>query len=235
MRADRLVLDAPVQAVRGPVPGEDGLDGGPGDPYRGGGRAGVAGTWEPDCSVPFRDCDLPELSTAAANDDQNTAGHGGSLDGYPSRLVAHAAPDTDAVAATPDATSTSPPVVPDAGGAATATPDPGGTDAGGVVSGAFEAIICSEPWPCGEAISVARCESGTDVRGRLDGNFASNGDNYGLFQLNSIHAGLWPDFWAAWSDPVRNTAWAFEIWSEAGGTFWPDWRGSSACWQGWTP
>jgi hypothetical protein len=84
----------------------------------------------------------------------------------------------------------------------------------------FEALICSKPWPCGEAIAVASCESGRDRNGRLDGNWATNGNNFGLFQINGVHAGLWPDFYTAWMDPVKNTEWAYEIWSASG---WRPW------------
>ena len=76
------------------------------------------------------------------------------------------------------------------------------------------------PWPCDQAIAVASCESGTDRYGRLDGNWATNGNNYGLFQINGIHADLWPDFYTSWMDPVKNTEWAFELWSVSG---WRPW------------
>jgi hypothetical protein len=85
----------------------------------------------------------------------------------------------------------------------------------------FEAIVCSKPWPCAEAIKVASCESGLDRRGRLDGNWARNGNNYGLFQINSVHADRWPTFYQDWMDPVRNTEWAFEIWLTSG---WGPWE-----------
>ncbi len=85
----------------------------------------------------------------------------------------------------------------------------------------FEAIICSKPWPCSQAIEVASCESGLNRNGRLDGNWATNGNNYGLFQINSIHANKWPDFFQDWMDPVKNTEWAFEIWSKSG---WAPWE-----------
>jgi hypothetical protein len=85
----------------------------------------------------------------------------------------------------------------------------------------FEAIICSKPWPCAQAIEVASCESGLDRNGRLDGNWATNGNNYGLFQINSVHADNWPDFYQDWMDPVKNTEWAFEIWSKSG---WAPWE-----------
>jgi len=43
----------------------------------------------------------------------------------------------------------------------------------------------------------------------------------GLFQINSIHAGRWPDYWTAWSDPARNAQWALELYMEQG---WRPWR-----------
>jgi Lysozyme like domain len=85
----------------------------------------------------------------------------------------------------------------------------------------FEAIVCSKPWPCAEAIAVASCESGLDRHGRLDGNWATNGTNYGLFQINGVHANSWPDFYQDWMDPVKNTEWAFEIWLKSG---WAPWE-----------
>jgi hypothetical protein len=95
----------------------------------------------------------------------------------------------------------------------------------------FEAIICSKAWPCAEAIEVASCESGLDRRGRLDGNWARNGNNYGLFQINSIHAYGWADFYQDWMDPVKNTEWAFEIWSRSG---WVPWECNPALVSGQT-
>ena len=84
----------------------------------------------------------------------------------------------------------------------------------------LEGIICSKPWPCDQAIAVASCESGLDRNGRLDGDWATNGNNYGLFQINGIHADLWPDFYTSWMDPATNIEWAFEIWSASG---WRPW------------
>jgi hypothetical protein len=86
--------------------------------------------------------------------------------------------------------------------------------------GSIEGIICALPWPCAEAIGVARCESGTDRNGNLDGNWATNGNHFGLFQISGIHAWRWADFWDAWMDPVRNAQYAFDIWSESG---WRPW------------
>jgi hypothetical protein len=85
----------------------------------------------------------------------------------------------------------------------------------------LEAIVCSFPWPCEEAIAVAACESGVDANGRLDGNWAHSSTGYGLFQINAVHAWRWPDFWEAWMDPYKNTAWAYEIWLDWGG--WSAW------------
>ena len=78
----------------------------------------------------------------------------------------------------------------------------------------LEAIVCSYSWPCDQALDVARCESGVDRAGRLDGIFATSGSSYGLFQLNGIHARRFPDFWEKWMDPVTNVPWAYQIWPE---------------------
>ena len=75
---------------------------------------------------------------------------------------------------------------------------------------------CSYSWPCDQTPDVARCESGVDRAGRLDGIFATSGSSYGLFQLNGIHARRFPDFWEKWMDPVTNVARAYQIWTEQG-------------------
>lgn len=75
-------------------------------------------------------------------------------------------------------------------------------------------LICSYSWPCDEALRVKWCES----RQRWDTIGA--GANYGGFQINSIHARRFPSFWDSWMDPVKNTAWAFELWAEQG---WKPW------------
>jgi hypothetical protein len=43
-------------------------------------------------------------------------------------------------------------------------------------------VICSYSWPCGEALAVARCESGLDP-----GAVSPDGQNIGVFQVNVIH------------------------------------------------
>lgn len=103
-----------------------------------------------------------------------------------------------------------------------ATPEPVVEAYGPVVveAGSIEAIICSLPWPCDEAIGVAGCESGVDRYGRLDGNWATNGNHFGLFQISYIHAWRWADFYDAWMDPARNAQFAYDIWSESG---WRPW------------
>lgn len=85
----------------------------------------------------------------------------------------------------------------------------------------IEAIICALPWPCEEALAVARCESGTDMNGRLDGNWATNGIHYGLFQISAIHADRFPNFYDSWMDPATNAGWAYQMWSESG---WGPWQ-----------
>lgn len=84
----------------------------------------------------------------------------------------------------------------------------------------LEALVCSYPWPCDEALAVARCESGVNAAGRLDGAAAVGGSSYGLFQINAIHAYRWPEFWDGWMDPAKNTDWAFQLWSEQGWIPW---------------
>lgn len=60
---------------------------------------------------------------------------------------------------------------------------------------------------------MAKCESGFNPA-------ADNAGNYGLFQINAVHAPKWPDFWSAWMNPLRNTQMAYQIWSVQGWTPW---------------
>jgi hypothetical protein len=128
-------------------------------------------------------------------------------------LATSVAPAPDPAPLAVAAAAEAPQPAPDPAPKAAASPSP-------MPEGGFEAIICSKPWPCAEAIAVASCESGLDRNGRLDGNWATNGNNYGLFQINGVHADLWPDFFENWMDPVKNTEWAYEIWSKSG---WRPW------------
>jgi len=89
-------------------------------------------------------------------------------------------------------------------------------------------IICALPWPCEQMVRVAHCESGpTDFSLPISGSMAQNGSVYGLFQIHSIHAAKWPDFWTMWGDPVWNAAHAYEIWTQQGMT---PWKASRYCW-----
>jgi hypothetical protein len=82
----------------------------------------------------------------------------------------------------------------------------------------IEALICSLPWPCEEAIAVARCESGLDP-GAID----ATGENFGQFQLNRA---TWepyfgPERWARVLDARSNLEMAYEVYERGGG--WGPW------------
>jgi len=83
-----------------------------------------------------------------------------------------------------------------------------------VPAGGIEGLICSYAWDCQEALGVARCESS------LRPTAIGGGSNYGLFQINQVHANRFPGFWELWSDPASNVSWAFQIWSASG---WRPW------------
>lgn len=85
--------------------------------------------------------------------------------------------------------------------------------------GTIETIICSFDWPCSEAISVAGCESGRDKNGYLDGNFATNGQFKGLFQMGDQWNYM---FDGPWSDPYYNSEAAHELYVMSGRT-WAHW------------
>ena len=86
--------------------------------------------------------------------------------------------------------------------------------------GSIEAIICALPWPCWEAIAVAACESGRDANGYLDGNWATNGNHLGLFQMSTP---LWDHlFEGEWSDPYYNALAAWKLYHQSGDT-WAHW------------
>ena len=75
-----------------------------------------------------------------------------------------------------------------------------------------------EPETLKTALRVVECES------RFDPAAVSwDGSSYGLFQLWKGHTGRWPTFWSEWSDPVQNTAWAYEFWREQGWAPWDCW------------
>jgi len=70
-------------------------------------------------------------------------------------------------------------------------------------------IICSFSWPCWEAISVARCESGLNP-------YAENPSGaQGLFQMmRQFHT--WRYHGGDWFDPMTNARAAYSLWAESG-------------------
>jgi len=75
-------------------------------------------------------------------------------------------------------------------------------------------IICSFSWPCWEAISVARCESGLNP-------YAENPSGaQGLFQMmRQYHT--WRYHGGNWYDPWTNISAAYSLWAETGS--WHHW------------
>jgi Lysozyme like domain len=94
------------------------------------------------------------------------------------------------------------------------TPAPKPVSASSLSSAQVQALVCSYGWPCEQALSVMWCESG----GRASA--IGRGVNYGLFQINQVHARHIAGFWDAWMDPAANTKWAFDLWSRSG---WRPW------------
>lgn len=75
------------------------------------------------------------------------------------------------------------------------------------------------------AVAVARAESGWNAKAT---NENTNGSvDYGLFQINSIHAAILAG--GNWANPEDNAAMAFKVWTDAGGKWGPwvtFWSGS---------
>ena len=78
----------------------------------------------------------------------------------------------------------------------------------------IDALVCTYSWPCDQALRVMWCESG----GRAWA--IGRGVNYGLFQINQVHASRFGGFWETWMDPATNISWAYQIWSRQG---WRPW------------
>lgn len=79
----------------------------------------------------------------------------------------------------------------------------------------IEELVCSYAWPCSTALNVMWCESG----GRSEA-VSWDGRNYGLFQLNVVHAASMPGFWEQWMEPAWNVSQAFSLWTSQG---WRPW------------
>jgi soluble lytic murein transglycosylase-like protein len=84
----------------------------------------------------------------------------------------------------------------------------------GAQAGRWRALVARYPWPVGEALSVLRCESGGDATAYRSGN-------YGLFQINAIHAWRVAGNLRALFDPETNVRVAFDIWRDNAG--WRPW------------
>lgn len=159
----------------------------------------------------------------------------GAADGFSYGLIlgerpAGYLPLPDSVASAQDnATSISPESIPEVVDAPVTTPipqptevlplptvEPAPTEAPSVVEselGGLESLICAYPWSCETALAIVRCESTFDP-------YAVGAGSYGLFQIQaSVHAWKWPDFWEAWSDPVRNTEYAWDVYVSRGYSF----------------
>ena len=111
-----------------------------------------------------------------------------------------------------------------------------GTDADGAVllpqcsRGPIEAQICAVFGDAGpQAIRVAACESGRSTSGLLDGNWATSGDSYGLFQIHYIHAARFPGFWEHWQEAEFNIMMAWTLYVEHGYS----WQAWSCRWAAW--
>lgn len=78
----------------------------------------------------------------------------------------------------------------------------------------LEQLICSYPWNCTMAMRVARCESTMNPRAYAAGN-------YGLFQVNGIHASQYQVSVDQLYDPVTNVRIAYDLYQRRG---WQPWQ-----------
>ena len=84
--------------------------------------------------------------------------------------------------------------------------------------GRLAALISAYPWPYAEALAVARCENR-----ELDPSIISDSGDYGIFQINEVHAGRVDGYLTRLLIAEVNVRVAYEIWSEEG---WGPWRSS---------
>jgi soluble lytic murein transglycosylase-like protein len=78
----------------------------------------------------------------------------------------------------------------------------------------WESLVSRYRWPVAEALSVLSCESRGDPA-------AYRAGNYGLFQINSIHAWRVGGKVASLFDPETNVRVAYDIWRDNAG--WGPW------------
>jgi len=78
----------------------------------------------------------------------------------------------------------------------------------------IQTLVCTYPWPCEQALKVMWCESGGKPWA------IGRGANYGLYQINHVHARRIPDFWTAWMNPAKNIEWGYALWARQG---WKPW------------
>ena len=83
------------------------------------------------------------------------------------------------------------------------------------------ALIAAYPWPQEQAIAVARCENR-----ELDPSIISDSEDYGIFQINAVHAARVAGDLTRLLIAEVNVRVAYEIWSEEG---WEPWRWSRRC------
>lgn len=77
----------------------------------------------------------------------------------------------------------------------------------------YREMICSYSWDCQKALRVANCESTMNSNA-----YAAN--NYGLFQVNGVHAARVGGDPTAFYDPETNVAIAYQLYLERG---WQPW------------
>lgn len=77
----------------------------------------------------------------------------------------------------------------------------------------WRGLVSAYGWSIDEALAVMDCES----RGQPN---ATGGANYGLFQINAVHAARVGGDLQALYDPATNIRVAYEIWSDQG---WAPW------------
>ena len=96
-------------------------------------------------------------------------------------------------------------------------------------AGSIESVICSLPWPCGEAVHVARCESNLrpDAINWWTGTALEGDGVFGTFQIAlPLHGALMAQY-GSWDDPWANAQAAFDLYAGSGYSWYPHW--AAAC------